>query len=269
MAIHDTAIIHEGAEIDASADIGPFCIVGPRVKIGPMTRLLSHVVVDNDTTIGARNIIYPHAVVGGTPQDLKFKGEPSRLIIGDDNVIREGATLHIGTATGRMETKVGNNCLLMGYTHVAHDCILGDHVIMANMVGLAGHVDIDDAVILGGLSGVQQFCRIGRNAYITGGALVTQSVPPFCVAKGDRARLVSINNIGLGRAGWSRHAIDQVRHAFQALFQSDVSYAHTIDQVERELAKESPEVAELCAFIRAEPHGVCPGRRGATLEDEA
>src|SRR6187549_1779094 len=154
MAIHPSAIVHKGAEVDPTAEIGPFCVVGPKVKIGAGTRLLSHVVVDHDTTIGARNVIHPFAVLGGAPQDLKFKGEPARLILGDDNVIREGATLNIGTAGGHMETRVGSKCLVMAYAHVAHDCIIGDRVILANSVALAGHVTIADDVRVSGIAGV-------------------------------------------------------------------------------------------------------------------
>lgn len=268
MAIHPTAVVHKGAEIDSSADIGPFCVIGPKVKIGPQTRLVSHVVVDNDTTLGARNVVHPHATLGGTPQDLKFKGEPARVIIGDDNVIREGVTVHIGTQTGHMETRIGNSCLLMAYSHVAHDCQLGSRIIMANSVSLAGHVEIADNVIMGGLAGVHQFCQIGRNAYIAGGAMVAQSVPPFCIAKGDRAKLVSINLIGVKRAGWSRDKVHAVRHAFQMLFQSDEPFKAALARAEAELAPGFPEVAEITRFIRAQKRGVCPGRRGQRPPDE-
>lgn len=263
MTIHPTAIVQKGAQIDATAEIGPFCLIGPNVVIGPNTRLLSHVVVDNHTTIGARNVIHPYACVGGTPQDLKFKGEPARLIVGDDNVIRENATLHIGTQSGHMETRVGNNCLLMAYSHVAHDCRLGNRIIVANTVGLAGHVDVGDCVIISGLAAVQQFCQIGRNAYITGGAMVSQSVPPFCIAKGDRASLTGINIIGLKRAGWSRAQILSVRNAFEALFLSADPRDMALKRVQAELAPGHPEVEELCRFVAGQTHGVCPGRHGA------
>ncbi|HSI03120.1 MAG TPA: acyl-[acyl-carrier-protein]--UDP-N-acetylglucosamine O-acyltransferase, partial [Myxococcota bacterium] len=150
MAIHPTAIVHKGAEIDPTAEIGPLCVIGPRVKIGRETKLLSHVSVDNDTTIGAKNVIHPFVALGGPPQDLKFKGEPARVIIGDDNVIREGVTINMGTAGGHMETRIGSRCLLMAYAHVAHDCIIGDNVIMANSATLAGHVTLEDEVRISG-----------------------------------------------------------------------------------------------------------------------
>ncbi|MBN1962336.1 MAG: acyl-ACP--UDP-N-acetylglucosamine O-acyltransferase [Deltaproteobacteria bacterium] len=263
MAIHPTAIVHKGAQIDSSAEIGPFCIVGPKVKIGPYTRLLSHVVIDNDTTIGARNVIYPFASVGGTPQDLKFKGEPAQLIIGDENVIRESATIHIGTQAGHMETRIGNGCLLMAYIHIAHDCILGNRIIMSNSVGLAGHVTIDDNVVIAGLAGIHQFCQIGRNAYITGASMVAQSVPPFCIAKGDRAQLVGINIIGLKRAGFNREKIRSLRLAFNSLFyrdQNQYTFADALARTEAEFVTNNPEVKEICQFIHNQQRGICPGR---------
>jgi UDP-N-acetylglucosamine acyltransferase len=262
MAIHPTAVVHRGAEIDATAEIGPYCVIGAKAKIGPQTRLLSHVVIDNDVTLGARNIVYPHAALGGAPQDLKYKGEPSRVIIGDDNVIREAVTVHIGTQGGHMETCIGHSCLLMAYAHVAHDCSVGNRVIMANAASLAGHVDLADNVNLGGLVGIHQFCQIGRNAFIAGGAMVAQSVPPFCIAKGDRARLTGLNVIGLKRTGWSRDKIRLVRQAFQALFSPTEPFSAALGRVEAELAPSSAEIAEMCRFIRAQKRGVCPGRRG-------
>jgi UDP-N-acetylglucosamine acyltransferase len=268
MAIHPTAIVHKGAEIDPSADVGPFCIVGPRVKIGPKTRLISHVVVDNDTTMGAGNIVHPFAVVGGVPQDLKFKGEPARLILGDNNVIREGVTLNIGTEAGAMETRIGSGCLLMAYAHVAHDCVLGNRVILANNAALAGHVHVADNVISGGLVGVHQFCRIGRNAFLAGGAMVAQDVPPFCIAQGDRAMLASINVVGLKRAGLNREQIMAVRQAFKQLFQGGSTRLAALEQVEAGIAKTNPLVKEMADFVRSSERGVCPPRvTGAEASD--
>lgn len=267
MAIHSTAIVHAGAEIDPSADIGPYCVIGPHVKIGANTRLLSHVVIDNDTVVGTGNVIHPFAALGGPPQDLKFKGERSRLVVGDNNVIREGATLHLGTSHGHMETRVGSNCLLMAYSHVAHDCTVGNRVVLANSVALAGHVTVGDNVIMGGIAGVHQFCRIGRNAFIAGGAMASQDVPPFCIAKGDRAQLVGLNVIGLKRAGWSRDTIQTVRTAFQELFLSAGTRVAALERVERDFAPQCPEVAELCAFVRGAKRGVCQARRGQPSTD--
>lgn len=266
MAIHPTSLVHKHAEVDSSAEIGPFCTIGPSVKIGAGTRLVSHVVVDAHTTIGARNTIHPFTCIGGTPQDFKYRGEPAGVLIGDDNVIREGVTIHIGTATGHMETRLGNNCLIMAYAHLAHDCQVGNRVVMANSVNLAGHVTIDDFVIIGGMTGVHQFCRIGRNAYLGGGTMVGQSVPPFCIARGDRARLAAINIIGLRRSGWTRDSINAVRHAFQSLFRSGLPIQEALAKTEAELAPAWPTVAEMCAFIRSSKRGVCRATGGTTAE---
>lgn len=260
MPIDPTAVVARGAEIDPSADIGPYCIIGPHVKIGARSQLIAHVVVDNHTEMGADNVIHPFARVGGPPQDLKYRGEPARLIIGSHNVIREGATLNIGTEAGRMESRIGNHCLLMAYTHVAHDCTIGDHVVMANSAGLAGHVDLGDHVIVAGLAGVHQFCKVGHHAFVGAGAMVPQSVPPFCVAQGDRAQLVGINVVGLRRAGWSKTRLQQVRKAFKRLFQSSTTRMMALEHTEETLATESSDVAELCAFIRHAERGVCPPR---------
>lgn len=269
MAIHPTAVVSAGAEIDPSAEIGPFCVVGPRVKIGAGTQLLSHVVVDNDTHLGERNVVHSFAVVGGRPQDLKFKGEPARLLVGNDNVIREGVTLNIGTAGGHMETRIGSGNLLMAYSHVAHDCVVGDHTVIGQSVGLAGHVDIGDRVILGGISGVHQFCNIGRHAFLAGGAMAAQNVPPFCIAQGDRAELVGINVVGLKRAGWSREKINVVREAFRRLFRSDSTRLYALERTEAELAPEHAEVAEMCRFIRASKRGVCAAHAAGAPDDES
>ena len=269
MAIHPTAIVHKGAEIDPTAEIGPFCVVGPRVKIGRETRLLSHVVVDNDTTIGARNVIHPFAALGGPPQDLKFKGEPARVIIGDENVIREGVTINMGTAGGHMETRIGSRCLLMAYAHVAHDCILGDNVIMANSATLAGHVTLENEVRISGLAAIHQFVRIGRAAFLAGGAMVAQDIPPWCIAQGDRAELAGLNVVGLKRGGWSRERLGALRESFKMIFYPERTRAEGIDRAEKELAPKSQDVAELVAFIRASKRGVASARPiGANEPDE-
>ena len=267
MTIHESAIIHDGAEIDPSVQIGPFCVVGPNVKIAAGTELKSHVIIDNHTSIGENNTIHPYAVLGGNPQDLKFSGEPTRLIIGDNNVIREGATMNIGTIKDKKETRVGNHCLFMAYSHVAHDCVVGDHVVLANSVGLAGHVELGDHVIAGGLAGVHQFGSIGRHAFLAGGAMATLDVPPFCIAQGDRAKLVGINVLGLKRAGWDREQIRAVREAFKQLFSAATAHLGALEKVEKSLAKEHPEVDELVKFIRASKRGICAARHALPSTD--
>lgn len=257
--IHETAVVHPRAELDSSVAVGPYCTIGARVKIGAGTRLISHIVVDNDTTLGCRNTIYPFASIGSIPQDLKFNGEPARLILGDDNVVREGATLNIGTEA-TMETRIGNHCLIMAYAHVAHDCVLGDHVVMTNAVGLAGHVEIGDHVIMGGHAAVHQYCRVGSHAFIAGGGMVTQDVPPFCIAQGDRAQLVGVNIVGLKRRGWTRERIAAVRDAFQQLFKLGPTRLVALENVERSLADSSADVRALTDFVRASTRGICPPR---------
>jgi UDP-N-acetylglucosamine acyltransferase len=273
MAIHPTSIVHPDAQIHPTATIGPFCTIGPYVRIGADTQLISHVVVSNHTTLGARNVVHPFASLGGAPQDLKYKGEPSRLVVGDDNVLRESTTLNIGTAAGHMETRVGNGCLLMAYAHVAHDCILEDGVILANSVGLAGHVVIGAQAILGGLSAIHQFCRIGRLAFVGGGTMVAQDVPPFVTAQGDRAAVAGLNSVGLRRAGWPRHDILALRRGLNLLFRA----THTRQENLVELAKLSTAggghgvaaLAELHAFVQAASRGICRARTGALGADES
>ena len=202
--------------------------------MGPQTVLKSHVVVENHTTIGARNLIHPFCVIGGSPQDKKYGGEEASLVVGNDNVFRESVTLNIGTAAGNMQTVLGNQCLLMAYAHVAHDCIIGNNVILANGVALAGHVELQDNAILGGLAAVHQFCRVGRFAFIGGGAMVAQDVPPFCVAQGDRATVAALNVVGLRRSGWPRSTVQKVHQAMRVLFFGGLPRKEALDQVEAE-----------------------------------
>ncbi|MBI5510173.1 MAG: acyl-ACP--UDP-N-acetylglucosamine O-acyltransferase [Deltaproteobacteria bacterium] len=268
MAIHNTAIIDKSAEIDATAEVGPYCVIGPSVRLGPRTRLISHVHIAEHTTLGADNVIHPFAILGGPPQDLKFKGEPSKLVIGDANVIRECVTMNRGTAHGHMESRIGSRCLIMAYAHIAHDCTLGNNVILANSVGLAGHVTIGDNVNFAGLAGIHQFCEVGRNVFVGGGAMVAQSIPPFCIAVGDRAELAGLNVIGLKRAGWPREKLHMLRDAFRRIFLSDEPRKAALEKVEAELAPQVPEIAEFCSFIRrAGKRGVCSGRRAPRLAD--
>ncbi|MEY2987417.1 MAG: hypothetical protein RJB13_938, partial [Pseudomonadota bacterium] len=199
--IHPTAIVHPGAELDSEVVVGPFCTVGSHVKIGRGTKLISHVVIDGHTTIGAQNEIFPFASVGTVPQDLKYNGEPTILTIGDRNKIRECATLQPGTVQGGGQTVVGSNNLFMAYTHVAHDCIVGNDNIFANSVQLSGHVEVHNGAVIGGISGIHQFCRIGDMAMVAAGSIVVQDVPNFCVAQGDRATLRGLNVVGMRRKG--------------------------------------------------------------------
>ena len=250
--IHPTAVVAETAQIDDSAIIGAYCVVGEHVSLGAKVHLHSHVVVDGHTHIGAGTEVYPFASLGTAPQDLKYKGEPARLEIGENNVIREHATMNIGTESGGMLTKVGNNNLFMIGTHVAHDCMVGNGVILANNATLAGHVQVGDNVVIGGLAAVHQFVRIGHGAMIGGLSGVEHDVIPYGLVMGKRANLMGLNLTGLKRRGFSREAIHALRNAYKDLFGEAASEAAVLDVRREEVANtyaDSAEVAELLDFI--------------------
>ncbi len=253
--VHPTAIVDPAAELADGVVVEPYAIVGPRVKIGPESRIGAHAVVDGNTTLGARNVVFHHASVGAVPQDLKFHGEDSVLEIGDDNVIREFATLHLGTENGGMVTRLGDGNLIMNYAHVGHDCILGNRNIIANGAQLGGHVVLQDFVRVGALVGVHQFARIGEGAILGAGAMVSQDVPPFCNATGDRARLYGLNLEGLRRLGKSPEVIAQIKHAYRIVFRSQLKLAEALDRVRAEI-RDCPEVDRFVAFIAASERGV-------------
>jgi len=251
-AVHPSAIVETGAELGAGVRIGPFCHVGPRVVLEDGVELVSHVVVAGITRVGARTKIYPFASIGHSPQDLKYKGEESRLEIGADNIVREYVTMNPGTEGGGMLTRVGDNGLFMASAHIAHDCKLGDHVIMANNATLAGHIAIGDYAFLGGLSAVHQFVRIGAHAMIGGLTGVERDVIPYGMVVGDRARLTGLNVVGLQRRGFSRDEIQSLRTAYQMIFGEDQG---TLADRANEAADRYPDVRpvqDVVAFIRAE-----------------
>jgi len=231
LAIHPTAIVDRHAELDSSVEVGPYAVIGPKVKIGARTRVGPHAVIEGDTTIGEENVIFQFASVGAIPQDLKYAGEPTRLVIGKANRIREFSTVHIGTAGGGGVTRIANGCLLMAQSHVAHDVQLGDGCILANSVALAGHVVVEDHVIFGGLAAVHQFTRIGRLAFVSGGAMVTQDVPPYVTVQGDRAEVVGINTVGLTRAHFDEHAQARVKGASKIVFRSKLGLGEAVPNV--------------------------------------
>jgi UDP-N-acetylglucosamine acyltransferase len=253
--IHQTAIIHEGAQIAEGVEIGPYAIIGEHVTIGAGTTIGPHTVIEGWTEIGRDNRIFQFASIGAPPQDLKYRGEKALLKIGDRNTVREFATLHRGTADGGGETVIGNDNLFMAYSHVAHDCLLGNHVILANGATLAGHVAVDDFAILGGLCAVHQFTRIGAHVMISGGSMVTQDVPPFSIAQGDRAKTVGINQIGLKRRGFSEETIRGIKQAYKLIFRSGLRTEEALEQIAAEL-KGCPEVEEFSNFIRKSSRGV-------------
>lgn len=251
MSIHPTAIIDVGAEIGDGARIGPYCHVGPNVKLGPGVILHSHVAVTGATTIGARTAVHPFAVLGGPPQHLGYRGEETKLIIGEGNVIREHVTMNVGTVAGRGETRIGSNGFFMAASHVAHDCIIGDNVIMANNATLGGHVVIDEGAFLGGLCAIYQHCRVGAFAFIGGCAAVPTDVIPYGSAIGNHANLAGLNVVGLKRRGVTRAAIHDLRGAYKLLFSEGATFQERLAQVEADFGAR-PEVARIIAFIKSD-----------------
>ena len=247
--IHSSAIIEDGAVIGDGVTIGAFCHIGPNVKLGDGALLHTHVVVAGHTEIGARAKLFPFASIGHEPQDLKYDGEASTLTIGDDCIIREGVTLNPGTAGDDNKTVIGDKCVFLANSHVAHDCIIGDSVIFSNGALVAGHCKIGSHVILGGGAGVHQFCRIGNNAFIGGMAAIENDVIPFGIALGNRAYLGGLNLIGMKRSGIDRHSIHNARSAFKTLFSSDKSVLEAIDLLTPEVAGD-PIVKQISDFVR-------------------
>ena len=249
--IHPTAIVAPGAMLAQDVVIGPYCIVGENVTLGSGVMLRSHVVVEGRTAIGAGTRIFPFASIGLEPQDLKYRGEESALVIGRNNRIREYVTMNPGTAGGGMITRIGDNCLFMVGVHIAHDCRIADHVIMANNATLAGHVVIDDYAILGGLCAVHQYVRIGRHAMIGGMSGVERDVIPYGQVMGDRARLCGLNIIGMQRRGFSREDIQALRAAYQFLFSSDGTLSDRVGETAERFGGIAP-VDDILHFIRAD-----------------
>ncbi|MGZ6125944.1 MAG: acyl-ACP--UDP-N-acetylglucosamine O-acyltransferase [Myxococcales bacterium] len=255
MAIHPTALVDKHAELDSSVEVGPFAVIGPRVRIGPRTRVGPHAVIEGDTTLGEGNVVFQFAALGAIPQDMKYAGEATRLVIGNANQIREFATVHIGTAGGGGVTRISNGCLLMANSHVAHDVQLGNNCILANSVALAGHVSVEDHVIFGGLAAVHQFTRIGRLAFVSGGAMVTQDVPPYVTVQGDRAEVVGINTVGLTRAHFDEHAQARVKGAFKIVFRSKMGLREAVAHVKAEYGGHV-EIDHFVAFLEGTQRGI-------------
>jgi UDP-N-acetylglucosamine acyltransferase len=250
--VHPTALIEPGAELASTAKVGPFCHVGRHVQIGENVELISHVAIAGRTSIGDGTRIFPFASIGHQPQDLKYKGEESRLVIGRNNIIREQVTMNPGTEGGGMLTKIGDNCLFMVGVHVAHDCIIGNEVIMANNATLAGHVKVGDFSVFGGLSAVHQFVRVGQYAMIGGVTGVERDVIPYGSVMGDRARLSGLNIVGMQRRGFSREEIQGLRNAYQALFESETgTFAERVVEVSTRFSGIRP-VEDVLSFIKDE-----------------
>ena len=264
--VDPTSIVAPEARLGSGVEIGPFCRVGPDAVLEDGVRLHSHVVIDGLTRIGARTEVYPFTMLGGAPQHLRYKGEPTRLEIGPDCVIREQVSIHRGTAHGGGITVIGSDAFIMAQVHIGHDCQIGNHVVMAGNCTLAGHVSVGDYAIIGGVSGIHQFCRIGERAMVGGCAAVPMDVIPFGSALGNHARLGGLNLVGLKRSGLNRAAIHTLRAAFQDLFVSDAQTFRTrVEQVADRYA-ESPEVAKIVVFIRAGGHRPILGARASGRE---
>ena len=258
--IHPTAVVEDGANIGDNVVIGPYCCVGPNTTLADGVQLTSHVVVAGFTTVGPNTHVYPFASIGHQPQDLKYKGEASRLEIGANNIVREYVTMNPGTEGGGMLTKVGNNCLFMVGAHVAHDCVVGNHVIFANNATVGGHVSIDDYAILGGLSAVHQFVRIGRHAMVGGMSGVEQDVIPYGSVIGNRARLAGLNIVGLKRRGFSRGDIADLRKAYRLMFAEEGSMAERLKDA-TDMYRDNMAVMDIVEFIRSESsRAICQPR---------
>jgi UDP-N-acetylglucosamine acyltransferase len=254
--IHPTAVIDPAAKLADDVEVGPLSFVGPGVELGPGVVVANQVSIAGLTRVGARTRIHPFAALGGDPQDKTFAGERTRLEIGADNVIREGATLHVGTPRGGGCTRIGDDNLIMNGAHVAHDCQVGSHVIVASFVGLAGHVVVEDHAVLGAYTGVHQFARVGESVMTAANSMLSQDAPPFAMVAGDRARVVGLNVVGVRRRGLSDEALAALKHAFHVLFASKLRLETALARVREELP-DAPEVARLVRFLESSTRGFC------------
>lgn len=253
--IHPTAIVHSNACVAEGVEVGPYSVIGEHVSIGKDTKIASHVLIEGWTTIGERNHIFSFSSIGTPPQDIGYRNEETYLIIGDDNVIRESATVHRATTKEKRKTIIGNKNFLMAYSHVGHDCKLGDSIIMANSVALGGHIEIGDHAIIGGIVGVHQFARIGNYAIVGGQSAVTLDIPPYVTAAGNRAQLYGLNLVGLKRKGFTDQAISTLKKAYKIIFRSGMTQDEALQKVSEELTS-SPEAMHLVEFIKSSKRGV-------------
>ncbi len=254
--IHPTAIIHNSAEIAEGVKIGPYSQIGPNVKIGCDSIIESHVVIHSHTVLGERCHIFPFASIGAIPQDLKFKGEESWVKIGDECVIREFVTIHRGTTLGVGITEIGNSSFLMAYAHVAHDCKIGNHVIVANVATLGGHVEIEDCAIIGGITAIHQFVKIGAYALLGGMSATVKDIPPYVIASGNRAKLYGLNLVGLRRHNFSQNVISALKRAYSILIRSKKPLKVALEKIKNESIFYLPEVAHFVKFIENSKRGI-------------
>ncbi len=254
--VHPSAIVHPGATLADGVVVGPYTVLGEHVTIGSGTAIGAHCVMEGRTTIGADCEVFTGAVIGSIPQDLKYQGEASELVLGDRNKIREYVTINPGTAGGGGKTVIGSDCLLMAYAHVAHDCRIGNHVVIANSAALAGHILVEERAVVGGLVGLHQFVRVGTLAIIGGCSRVVQDVPPYATCVGYPAKVFGLNAEGLRRAGVTKETKDRLHHAFKVLFHSGLSMRHALEELAQD-ADHSPELHHLLEFVRQSKRGVC------------
>jgi UDP-N-acetylglucosamine acyltransferase len=252
--IHPTAIVHPHARIAADCQIGPYCVIGEHVELGAGCRLHSHVVIDGHTKLGCDNELFPFASIGLKTQDLKWKGGITRTEVGDHNTFREHVTIHSATADGDA-TRIGSHNNLLAYTHIAHDCQLGSHIIMSNNASVAGHVIMEDHVVMGGFSAVHQFCHLGKFAMVGGCSKVVQDIPPFMIGDGNPAETRTINKVGLERNGFSEEAQTALRQAYKLLFREGLTIANAVERMEKELPP-LPEVQHLINFVKKSERGL-------------
>ena len=256
MSIHPTAVVDPGARLGKSVKVGPYSVIGAEVEIGDETQVGAHVVLEGPTRIGCRNRIFPFCTIGLIPQDLKFRGERSEVIIGDDNRIREFVSIHRGTEGGGAVTRLGSFNLSMAYCHIAHDCVLGDAVIMGNAATLAGHIVIEDNASIGAFSGVHQFCRVGRHAFIGGYTVITQDVLPFSRAVHERGvRVYGANTVGLQRRGFSSERIGQIEQALRVLTRSKLNTTQALEKIRQTLDR-NEDIEALVRFVESSERGV-------------
>lgn len=259
--IHPTAIVDPGAELAENVEVGAYSVIGPHCKVGAGTRLHNHVTLMSHTTLGRECEVFPGAVLGGPPLDLKFKNEESWLVVGDRTTIRECATLHRATGEGNL-TRVGSGCFIMPYSHITHNCVVGNEVIMANSVHLGGHVTVGDYAFLGGMNVVHQNCRIGKLAIVSGASATRQDIPPFSMSAGIPAVVSGINKIGLKRRGYDLEARTRIKRAYTLLWYSDMNISQAVEVLRAELA-EDPNVQELLEFVTSSQRGIRRPTRGA------
>ncbi len=262
--IHPTAVVDPSAKIDPSTEIGPYTVIGEGVIIGKNNKIGPFCVIEN-TTMGDNNHLIASSFIGVKPQDLSYRDEPTRVTMGNGNQIRECVTIHRSTDVN-CPTSIGNNCLLMANSHVAHDCHLGNNIIVANSTGIAGHVIVEDRAVISGLIGIHQFSRIGTMAMISGGSMVHQDVAPYCIAQGERARLVGLNIVGLRRNGLSRETISAIKNAFKTLFRSGKLLAEAIAEIEA--AHPCAEVQHMVDFCKNSKRGLIAAKRNMREHDD-